>query len=230
MTQSYLQPLISRFETARNDSYAAGMKAYLKGQFDYYGITTPVRREILRDHIKMYKLPQKDVFPVVIRDAWDWKERELQYCAMEIFDRYLKKNDEIYIELIEYMVLHKSWWDTVDGIASWLTGTTFKRHPDLIAPCTRRWMDSGNIWLQRCCLLFQLKYREATDTGLLYGFIEELSENKTFWIRKAIGWILREYSKTNPGAVVEFVNSHQLSNLSRKEALKIVGRGSEEGF
>jgi len=224
MSDNYLLPLIEKFEALRDTGDAAAMKSYMKGQFDYYGIKTPVRRDILGNHIRTYKLPANREFTAVIREAWEWKERELQYCAVEIFYKYLRKNDEVFIDLIEYMVLHKSWWDTVDGIASWLIGTTFKRHPDLIVPCTRKWMDSGNIWLQRSCLLFQLKYRDATDTGLLFGFINELAGDKSFWIRKAIGWVLREYSKTDPETVIGFVNSHQLSNLSRKEALKVVNR------
>ena len=194
----------------------------MKGQFEYFGIPTKMRREIQKQHITSYGLPGADDFEQIIRECWEWREREMQYFGLELFDKYLKKNDVVLLELIEYMVVSKSWWDTVDGIASWLIGTTFKRHPELIISRTRKWMDSGNIWLQRCCLLFQLKYKEATDTELLYKYIIELAGNNTFWIRKAIGWILREYSKTNPGAVIEFVNSHQLSNLSRKEALKRV--------
>lgn len=80
------------------------------------------------------------------------------------------------------------------------------------------------IPLQRICLLFQLKYKKTTDTELLFNFIRELSGSKTFWIRKAIGWTLREYSKTDPDIVMEFVNSHSLAPLSRKEALKVISR------
>ena len=224
MPHSYLLPLLEAFESKRSPSYAEKMKSYMKGHFDYYGIQTPVRRDLQKDHIKSFGLPGENDFEEIIKESWDWKERELQYFGLELYDKYLRKNDVVNIELIEYMVVNKSWWDTVDGIASWLIGTTLKRHPELIVPRTRKWMDSGNIWLQRCCLLFQLKYKEETDTVLLYSYILELAGNKTFWIRKAIGWILREYSKTNPEAVIDFVNRHQLSNLSRLEALKVINR------
>ncbi len=226
MPHKYLLPLLEAFETHRNPFYAEKMKAYMKGQFEYYGIQSSMRRDLQKYHIKSYGLPVQSDFENIIKECWARKERELQYCGLELFDKYLRKNDEVFTGLIEHMVVNKSWWDTVDGIASWLIGTTFKRHPELIVPQTRKWMDSGNIWLQRCCLLFQLKYKEATDTDLLYSYITELADNKTFWIRKAIGWVLREYSKTNPDTVIEFVNSHQLSNLSRKEALKVINRKS----
>jgi len=113
----------------------------------------------------------------------------------------------------------------VDGLAGWLIGDLFKRHPGLILPTTRDWMDSGNIWLQRSCLLFQLKYKRDTDLDLLFGFIATLSDHKSFWIRKAIGWILREYSKTDPSTVQKFVDAHPgLSGLSKREALKVINR------
>ena len=161
----------------------------------------------------------------MVREAWACKEREMQYCGVELFDRFLRKNDAVLLKLLEYMVITKSWWDTVDAVASWLIGTTFGRHPELIAPNTRRWMDSGNLWLQRSCLLFQIKYRKETDADLLFRFIDELSQHRSFWIRKAIGWSLREYSKSDPFAVREYVDSHPgLSGLSRREALKVIAR------
>ena len=126
--------------------------------------------------------------------------------------------------LMEYMILQKSWWDTVDGLAGWLVGAIMKNHPSSIRPKTSEWMSSGNIWLQRTCLIFQLGYKKDTDTELLFGFIEQLADHKTFWIRTAIGWALREYSKTNPLAVQDFVNTHQLSPLSKREALKVIER------
>jgi 3-methyladenine DNA glycosylase AlkD len=144
--------------------------------------------------------------------------------AVGLLMEYIKKPEKDIIGLLEFMIVNKSWWDTVDGIAGWLVGPLFKKCPELIEPKTTQWMNSGNIWLQRTCLLFQLNYKKSTDTELLFCFIEELSGDTSFWIRKAIGWVLREYSKTNPDAVLKFVNSHQLSSLSRKEALKVIGR------
>ncbi|ROL62196.1 DNA alkylation repair protein, partial [Bacteroidetes/Chlorobi group bacterium ChocPot_Mid] len=85
---------------------------------------------------------------------------------------------------------------------------------------TEKWMKSGNMWLQRSALLFQLKYKKNTDEGLLYNYIERLADHKDFFIRKAIGWTLREYSKTNPKSVEKFIKSHTLSPLSVKEGMK----------
>ena len=228
MVHPYLSSLVAALEEKRDAARAVQSKAYLKGQYEFYGISAPVLRDVLRSHIRSTGLPAgKEELEAVVREAWACKEREMQYCGVELFDRFLRKNDAVLLKLLEYMVITKSWWDTVDAVASWLIGTTFGRHPELIAPNTRRWMDSGNIWLQRTCLIFQLKYKGGTDQDLLFGYIRELAGNKTFWIRKAIGWALREYSKTNPQAVVDFVKNQELSGLSRREALRIIERKSK---
>lgn len=121
------------------------------------------------------------------------------------------------------MVTHKSWWDTVDFIAAKLMGEYFTKFPEQRAIYVKKWIDSNNIWLQRCALLFQLKYKENLDTALLGAVINSLLGSKEFFINKAIGWILREYSKTNPNWVMEFANKTALGNLSKKEALRWIG-------
>ena len=112
----------------------------------------------------------------------------------------------------------------VDFIAGTLAGTHFNLYPELIKPVTGRWMKSGNIWLQRSSLLFQLKYKNQTDTRLMFKYIRSLSSSKEFFIQKAIGWVLRQYSKTDPETVIQFVEAHQLPPLSKREALKVINR------
>jgi 3-methyladenine DNA glycosylase AlkD len=198
------------------------MKKYMKDQFEFYGVKTPERRAMMKSFLKEYGLPAENELKQVITECWSNDFRDWQYVAIALLIEYIKKPEKKIVGLLEYMVVNKSWWDTVDGIAGWLVGPLFRKYPDLIVPETTKWMNSGNIWLQRTCLLYQLNYKKNTDTGILFRFIEELSGETSFWIRKAIGWILREYSKTNPDAVLQFVNSHQLSSLSRKEALKVI--------
>jgi len=112
------------------------------------------------------------------------------------------------------------WWDSVDVIAPKILGAWFKLYPEQIKPAIAQWLKSDNIWLQRSCLLFQLKYKEKTDTQFLTSVIDQLKDSNEFFIKKAIGWVLREYAKTDSEFVKEFVNSRQLSSLSRREALK----------
>jgi 3-methyladenine DNA glycosylase AlkD len=122
------------------------------------------------------------------------------------------------LNLYEELITQKSWWDTVDALAAWQVGDYFKKYPDQIIPYTNKWMDSGNMWLQRTCLIFQLKYKEETDFELLKSLIIPLSDSKEFFIQKAIGWALREYSKLFPQRVMDFASNQPMAKLSYREA------------
>ena len=128
------------------------------------------------------------------------------------------------IKLIEYMIINKSWWDTIDFLSPKILGKYFKLYPDEIEKNTQKWILSNNIWLKRSAILFQLKYKETLNTDLLYRIIVPLSNSKEFFINKAIGWILREYGKTNKEWVINFVKKNKLSNLSNREALKHINK------
>ena len=147
--------------------------------------------------------------------------REMHYFALETVQKALKKQAPEFIGFLEALICTRSWWDTVDWLAK-LTGLHFKSHPALIRPVTERWMDSGNMWLQRVSMIFQLSYKEKTDTELMFGYIRRLAHSKEFFIQKGAGWALRQYSKTNPQAVVQFVETTQLAPLTKREALRLV--------
>jgi 3-methyladenine DNA glycosylase AlkD len=176
-------------------------------------------------HIKAYGLPDWSLIENIAHSLWKMDERECQFTAVDLLNRMKRNLGPDQLPLMEYLITTKSWWDTVDGVAGWLVGAILGKHPESIKPTTDSWMESGNIWLQRSCLLFQLNYKKDTDLDLLFGFIERLSDHKSFWIRKAIGWILREYSKTDPETVRHYVDAHpELSGLSKREALKVIER------
>jgi 3-methyladenine DNA glycosylase AlkD len=225
MIQPYLKTLIDKYETNRNPERSAQMKKYMKGRFEFYGIGSPDRQAMMSAHIRENGLPDWSDINDISHNLWEMDERECQFTLLDLLNRMKKKISPDKLSLLEYLITTKSWWDTVDGLAGWIVGDLFKRHPELIESSTGRWMESGNIWLQRSCLLFQLKYKKDTDLKLLFGFIEALSEHKSFWIRKAIGWVLREYSKTDPQIVQDYVDAHPgLSGLSKREALKVITR------
>jgi 3-methyladenine DNA glycosylase AlkD len=216
----YLQPLISAFKLSANPEKALWMKNYMKGQFSYFGLESKQRREIQRSFFNENTYPSAiDLFPVVFQ-LWEQAEREFQYCAIDLLQKFSKKYQKADIHSIEKLLLSKSWWDTVDGLAAWTCGSYFKLFPEQIRPVTSKWMKSGNFWLQRTCLLFQLKYKADADTELLESFIADLHHEKEFFIRKAIGWVLREYSKTNAAWVREYIQKQSMSALSYREASK----------
>lgn len=221
---SYLQPLAEIFQSNENKEIAYYMKKYMKGQFEYFGIKSPERTQLKREFLQNHGLPGAEILPAVVKECWELPQREYHYVMMELLERLAKKAENNRIELYEYMILNKSWWDTVDFIAANLVGAHFLKFPELIKSVTKKWMNSGNIWLQRSSLLFQLKYKKLTDTELMSEFILQLQGSKEFFINKAIGWILREYSKTDGDWVREFVKSHSLAPLSHREALKWMER------
>ena len=219
-TPNYIKPLEIAFNKHANSGIAAPMKKYMKDRYDYFGIKSPLRKEIYREHkLKHGLIPLKDT-EEIIKWCWQQPQREYQYFAMEFLGRAAKKADEDIINLYVHIITNKSWWDTVDYIAANLVGNYLKLFPQRTKELTSQWMSSNDMWLQRTCLLFQLKYKSAMDTELMHSFISRLSGSKEFFIRKAIGWVLREYSKTDAEFVIDYVKKYPMSGLSQREALK----------
>ncbi|MEZ7901603.1 MAG: DNA alkylation repair protein [Flavobacteriales bacterium] len=218
----FVTQLETDFRQQADRNIAVNQEAYLQNQFELYGLPTPLRKEIQKPFLLKENLPNKKELPHIITELWSKPQREFQYFAIDLNRKYLKKIEFQDIELFELMITNKSWWDTVDLIATNLVGAYFKLFPEQIIPVTKKWMNSDNMWLQRTCLIFQLKYKEEIDTDLLTDYILQLKDTKEFFINKAIGWILREYTRKNPEWVIDFVNKYELSNLSKREALKLI--------
>jgi 3-methyladenine DNA glycosylase AlkD len=220
--KNYLSNLDRVFNKHANPGIAAGQAAYMKNNFDFFGVKSPVRKEIQKIFFAKDKLPAKADVEQIVKKLWGKPEREFQYFAMELFWKFRRQFEEPDIDLMEFMVVNKSWWDSVDMIAGRLMGEYFKKFPDRRLEYVEKWLASGNIWLQRSATLFQLNYKEKVDVELLSYVIRSLLGSKEFFINKAIGWVLRNYSKTNPDWVTEFVHKTELSNLSRREALRLM--------
>lgn len=219
---AFINTLELEFAQHANRKIALEQKAYMRNQFEFHGIKSTERREIQKPFFIKEFLPEKEELDNIVKSLWEKPQRDYQYFSQELAFKYVNQLEKKNIKLFEYMVTHKSWWDTVDFIAAKLMGEYFKKFPEQRAATIKKWLNSNNIWLQRSALLFQLKYKENLDTVLLSSVINSLLGSKEFFINKAIGWILREYSKTNPKWVLEFANKTALSNLSRKEALRLI--------
>ena len=216
-----LQKLLSQNVHPENSIH---MKRYMKDQFEFFGINSVERKELTRKFFTAQGIPSKHDYKEVIRELWDLPQREFQYAALDILEHLVKKRIQVKIELLEYLIMTKSWWDTVDWMATRIVGVCFRQNPELITQTYSRWMEIDNIWLQRVCILFQLKYKEKTDVKLLFSTIQELSGSEEFFIQKAIGWALREQLKIDPAVVQKFVDENELAPLSRREALKVLKR------
>ena len=219
---AFIKTLEIALEKNANPKIALGQKAYMRNQFEYYGIKATERREIQKPFFIKEFLPKKEKLDEIVTSLWEKLQRDYQYFSQELAFKYVCQLEKKDIELYEYMVTHKSWWDTVDFIAVKLMGEYFRKYPEQRDVYVKKWINSNNIWLQRSALLFQIKYKENLDTVLLSYIINSLLGSKEFFINKAIGWILREYSKTNPTWVKEFAGKKALCNLSNKEALRLI--------
>ena len=217
---NYINELSLAFENAANPQNAISQKAYMKNNFEFFGIKTPERREIQKPFLETEFLPKKEDSELIIRTLWDKTQREFHYFAMELACKYTKKIQEKDIELFEYLILHNSWWDSIDVIAPKLVSAYFKKFPEKRYSRIENWLKSNNIWLKRSSILFQLHNKKETDFEFLEYVINSLLGTNEFFIDKAIGWILREYGKTNPKKVIDFCETTKLSNLSKKEALR----------
>ncbi len=219
--KEFIYTLKKLFIKNSNPIIAKKQKAYLRNKFEFYGIKAKVRREILKKTLNIYNAKYHP--ELLAKQLWQKKEREYHYCAQEIIliKKNYKTND---VNLFEYMITNKSWWDTIDFIAPKILGEYFKLYPNQIDKKINQWIFSDDIWLQRSCLIFQLKYKKKLNTKLLTYIIKNLLNTDEFFIKKSIGWILREYSKTNSLWVEKFVHKTKLKSLSKREALKFINK------
>ena len=219
---NFIKTLEIEFSNNANAEVAIGQKAYMKNHFEFYGIKSPIRQDIQKPFLNKIFLPTKNELHEIVHILWSKPEREYQYFTQEFTYKYIKQLDESDLELFEFMVVNKSWWDTIDYIAPKLIGGYFKKYPEKRNEYVDKWIKSENMWLQRSSILFQLKYKADLDTEFLAYVIKSLLGSKEIFINKAIGWVLREYGKTNPNWVIEFADKTDLSKLSRKEALRLI--------
>ncbi|MEO0473972.1 MAG: DNA alkylation repair protein, partial [Bacteroidota bacterium] len=175
------------------------------------------------DFLKQVPASDRSVDGKLIEALWELDAREYQYVAIDLLVKCAQYGAEDAIELYEKLVLSKSWWDTVDLLAR-VVGIHFIKYPHLIQPKVSAYLDSGEMWLQRIALLFQLHYKTQTNWPLLEHCILSCIESREFFIQKAIGWALRQYSKVNPDQVAFFIEKHPLAPLSRREGMKYIAQ------
>lgn len=197
------------------------MAAYMKDHFLFLGVKAPAQRAATKEFIAAGRDATNDEILSVAADLWAQPEREFQHIGCMLLRRWSGEFEPDAIDDVEQLIITKSWWDTVDPLASRTVGTMVTKHPDLVAVMDQ-WSTDDNLWLVRSALIHQLFYKDATDVDRLFDYAQRHAGHKDFFIRKAIGWALRQYGRTDPDAVLAFVGAHdaELSGLSKREALK----------
>jgi 3-methyladenine DNA glycosylase AlkD len=219
LARTILDRAVVTYSGASDPTAAMAMRAYMRDGFPFLGIKTTERRALSRRVLKGLPRPTGDDLRAVGLGCWELPEREYQYFAVDWLVRHAKVAGPGFLTTAETLITTKSWWDTVDALAANVVGTIVARHPET-ASTMDKWIEDENLWLARTALLHQLRYRGDTDAERLFGYCVAQAGHSDFFIRKAIGWALREYAKTDPDAVHAFVGRTTLSNLSVREALK----------
>ncbi len=222
ITPSQYVDLVSGLFLSEADPLRAEKQmAYMRDQFEYCGLGAktwyPIAKAIFKEH-GMYHGKDLKAF---VQLTYDQPYRDVLYAGIEMMQRMLPDQSASWIKVLEQCMTTHSWWDTVDWLSK-LVGIHFKNYPHLQHDYCYKWIDGPNMWLQRSAIIHQLFYREETDQKLLFDLIARKADDKEFFIRKACGWALRQYSRTNPKAVIRFVKRHDLSPLTRKEALRLI--------
>ncbi len=215
-----VQAIKEKLEAHRNEADSKAMAAYMKHHFSFLGIKKDQRHALILQWLKDASKMEFHELQQVVLGLWQLEEREFQYVALDFLLKHKKVSGMDEIAFLESLIISKSWWDTVDLLATHRVGVYFQKYPLMIPIKLNEWNASSNRWLIRTGILFQLKYKAATDQDLLFALCEMHGHQKEFFIAKAIGWALREWAKHQPEAVKHFVSNTPLQPLSKREALK----------
>jgi 3-methyladenine DNA glycosylase AlkD len=224
LADTLLERLTATYAAAADPRRAVSLRAYMKDIAPFLGVTTPDRRALSRTVLRGTPRPDETDCVAVALRCWRLPEREYQYFAVDYLRGNVRRLSSGFLPVARHLVSTVPWWDTVDALASHVVGglvaADTKLRTDMDA-----WIEDDDLWVARTALLHQLRHKDATDTERLFAYCVRQSRHADFFVRKAIGWCLREYAKTDPEAVRGFVarEREQLSPLSVREALKNIG-------
>ncbi|WP_367039615.1 DNA alkylation repair protein [Streptomyces sp. Je 1-332] len=221
LADTVMERLTATYAAAADPPRAAQTQAYLKNVAPFLGVPAPQRRQLSRTVVAGLPRPDEADCTAIALRCWQLPEREYAYFAVDLLRRHVKLLSSGFLPVARHLVTTVSWWDTVDALAAHVVGGLVAADPELRAEMDV-WIEDEDLWVARTALLHQLRHKDTTDTERLFGYCVRQSGHPDFFIRKAIGWCLREYAKTDPTAVRDFVERERgrLAPLSVREALK----------
>lgn len=198
------------------------MQKYMRTETPFYGVQKPDRATIIRELKRRFPPENRDAWQEAVLALWRMPHREEKYMALEYAALGRAFLDSPSLALLQRLVRDGAWWDLVDFVAGGLLSPTLYAHRAEVRPAMERWVEDDDMWVRRAALLSQLKHKERTDEEQLFGHCLLRADEKEFFIRKAVGWALRDYSWTRPEAVLRFLRDHgeRLSPLSLREGSK----------
>ncbi|MCL6672387.1 MULTISPECIES: DNA alkylation repair protein [Streptomyces] len=224
LADTVLERLTAVYAAAADPERAAPMRAYMKDVAPFLGLSTPVRRALSRGVVDGLPRPGESDCAAIALRCWRLPEREYQYFAVDYLRRHARVCSSAFLPVARHLVGTRSWWDTVDLLAAHVVGALVAADPALTADMDA-WIADEDLWIARTALLHQLRYKERTDADRLFAYCLLQSGHPDFFIRKAIGWALREYARTDPEAVRAFMARERgrFAPLTVREALKNIG-------
>ncbi len=205
---------------------AVPMAAYMKTDMPFYGVQKPVRAKLEKALIRKFKATTRTEYRQAVLALWQLPHREEKYLAIHFAAGHADFVDVASIPLYKRLIQEGAWWDFVDGIATALIGVALRNNPERVWPSMDEWIEDHDFWLRRTAILCQLGFKKETDSGRLFDYCLRRAHEKEFFIRKAIGWALRDYSYAEPARVKVFLlkNQARLSGLSFREGAKQLKR------
>ena len=213
---------------AGDAAIAVGQQAYMKSAMPYHGVPSPVFKRVLRPVLASYAPADRATHESTVLALWDGAtHREERYAATTLARHRAahRWQDPATLDLYRHLVVTGAWWDHVDEVATHLVGDVLAEHRSQVTPVVRAWARDDDLWVRRTAVLSQVNHKSDTDTDLLREVVEANVADPSFWLRKAIGWALRQHARTDPEWVWDEVArlGERLSGLSRREALKHLG-------
>jgi 3-methyladenine DNA glycosylase AlkD len=221
-TEEVVAEVARRLRDAGDADDAEKMAAYMKTDMPFYGVKAKPRDKIMRDAVADLDVDTRDEYIELVTAFWNQPHREEKYIAVRLARRYRRFIDTESLPLYEQMIREGAWWDFVDEIAAHLVGRVLEESPDVVWPTLDTWIADKDLWIRRAAMLAQLRLGEKTDESKLFDYALRLADEDEFFIRKAIGWALREYARKAPAHVTAFLEAHReaLSALTLREASK----------
>jgi 3-methyladenine DNA glycosylase AlkD len=198
------------------------MQAYMRTEMPFYGVQKAGREPIIRELVRGYPPDDRDEYEAIVLALWGLPHREEKYLALAVARGHRRFIMAESLPLYRMLIVDGAWWDLVDEVATHIVRDLLLVHPGPTWPVVDTWVDDEDMWLRRAAIICQVGAKGSTHESRLFDYCSRRAHEEAFFIRKAIGWALREYSKTNPSAVAEFVaaNEDRLSGLSKREATR----------
>ena len=225
--QNLLYKLTLLLQSKAKRDNAIHMSAYMKNRFSFFGIKTPERRKLTREWWKKFSIASESELLNLANELWNLEQREFHYVGSDTLKKHKSMLTPSALNTLKRLIINNSWWDTVDTLAVHPIGQIILNFSE-----TRQimdtWIEDDNMWVRRAAILHQLQFKIETNEHRLFYYCKKCMDEKEFFIRKAIGWALRQYSYINPEAVLQFVhqNVKKLSLISKKEALKRINQNT----